>query len=544
MSTAKQNADRDAGRKKLDEFRAKKSHSANATAKAAQGAVPVPKTTKATDGDGVGKANDATPDATPEARVDDAHEQLASMKEKLKKAVKKGKQIELERDEALEKLKTLTTELGERATADGRDTAAMDALVAERDALEGKLREELLVKTKAVGELEREIARVMKEKADALAETESRAARDVEAASKASVAATEASASELERLRFEIEGTNASLRAANEAKENAEAEAETLRRSAAQTNSGAEARAEELSAELEIKASQLSSLEAELMALSSAAEEEKAALAAENVRLANKVDENRLVLEEVEKEKEVYVAECEQALQANEEQQRLANELKQRLHDAEALVESKVAELAALAGVAESQAVEQEKLRDAERRASEASTALAKVNSEMLTLRSQNESTTSELRAKVSDLQAALNAQRSAQPPAMSDESVQLRQQLDAANSRVHQLQNMLSDERAHNAASSSKAGNFTNKKNEDFADTDIEGAVLTGGSYAFVPLQGHLKSATNVPVLQHPVALNIATHFDRASVYLQRRPFMRLGLALYVLLMHLFMIF
>jgi len=537
MSTAKQNADRDAGRKKLDEFRAKKSQSANATAKASQGAVPVPKTTKATDGDGVGKANDATPDATPEARVDDAHEQLASLKEKLKKAVKKGKQIELERDEALEKLKTMTTELGERATA---DTAAMDALVAERDALEGKLREELLVKTKAVGELEREIARVMKDKAEA----ESRAARDVEAASKASVAATEASASELERLRFEIEGMNASLRAANEAKENAEAEAETLRRSAAQTNSGAEARAEELSAELEIKASQLSSLEAELMALSSAAEEEKAALAAENVRLANKVDENRLVLEEVEKEKEVYVAECEQALQANEEQQRLANELKQRLHDAEALVESKVAELAALAGVAESQAVEQEKLRDAERRASEASTALAKVNSEMLTLRSQNESTTSELRAKVSDLQAALNAQRSAQPPAMSDESVQLRQQLDAANSRVHQLQNMLSDERAHNAASSSKAGNFTNKKNEDFADTDIEGAVLTGGSYAFVPLQGHLKSATNVPVLQHPVALNIATHFDRASVYLQRRPFMRLGLALYVLLMHLFMIF
>lgn len=541
MSTAKQNADRDAGRKKLDEFRAKKSQSANATAKASQGAVPVPKTTKATDGDGVGKANDATPDATPEARVDDAHEQLASLKEKLKKAVKKGKQIELERDEALEKLKTMTTELGERATAaDGRDTAAMDALVAERDALEGKLREELLVKTKAVGELEREIARVMKDKAEA----ESRAARDVEAASKASVAATEASASELERLRFEIEGMNASLRAANEAKENAEAEAETLRRSAAQTNSGAEARAEELSAELEIKASQLSSLEAELMALSSAAEEEKAALAAENVRLANKVDENRLVLEEVEKEKEVYVAECEQALQANEEQQRLANELKQRLHDAEALVESKVAELAALAGVAESQAVEQEKLRDAERRASEASTALAKVNSEMLTLRSQNESTTSELRAKVSDLQAALNAQRSAQPPTMSDESVQLRQQLDAANSRVHQLQNMLSDERAHNAASSSKAGNFTNKKNEDFADTDIEGAVLTGGSYAFVPLQGHLKSATNVPVLQHPVALNIATHFDRASVYLQRRPFMRLGLALYVLLMHLFMIF
>ena len=539
MSTAKQNADRDAGRKKLDEFRAKKSQSANATAKAAQGTVPVPKTTKATDGDGVGKANDATPDATPEARVDDAHEQLASLKEKLKKAVKKGKQIELERDEALEKLKTMTTELGERA-ADGRDTAAMDALVAERDALEGKLREELLVKTKAVGELEREIARVMKDKAEA----ESRAARDVEAASKASVAATEASASELERLRFEIEGMNASLRAANEAKENAEAEAETLRRSAAQTNSGAEARAEELSAELEIKASQLSSLEAELMALSSAAEEEKAALAAENVRLANKVDENRLVLEEVEKEKEVYVAECEQALQANEEQQRLANELKQRLHDAEALVESKVAELAALAGVAESQAVEQEKLRDAERRASEASTALAKVNSEMLTLRSQNESTTSELRAKVSDLQAALNAQRSAQPPEMSDESVQLRQQLDAANSRVHQLQNMLSDERAHNAASSSKAGNFTNKKNEDFADTDIEGAVLTGGSYAFVPLQGHLKSATNVPVLQHPVALNIATHFDRASVYLQRRPFMRLGLALYVLLMHLFMIF
>ena len=541
MSTAKQNADRDAGRKKLDEFRAKKSQSANATAKASQGAVPVTKTTKATDGDGVGKANDATPDATPEARVDDAHEQLASLKEKLKKAVKKGKQIELERDEALEKLKTMTTELGERATAaDGRDTAAMDALVAERDALEGKLREELLVKTKAVGELEREIARVMKDKAEA----ESRAARDVEAASKASVAATEASASELERLRFEIEGMNASLRAANEAKENAEAEAETLRRSAAQTNSGAEARAEELSAELEIKASQLSSLEAELMALSSAAEEEKAALAAENVRLANKVDENRLVLEEVEKEKEVYVAECEQALQANEEQQRLANELKQRLHDAEALVESKVAELAALAGVAESQAVEQEKLSDAERRASEASTALAKVNSEMLTLRSQNESTTSELRAKVSDLQAALNAQRSAQPPAMSDESVQLRQQLDAANSRVHQLQNMLSDERAHNAASSSKAGNFTNKKNEDFADTDIEGAVLTGGSYAFVPLQGHLKSATNVPVLQHPVALNIATHFDRASVYLQRRPFMRLGLALYVLLMHLFMIF
>ena len=296
-----------------------------------------------------------------------------------------------------------------------------------------------------------------------------------------------------------------------------------------------ESRALELKSELESKALKLQSLEAELLALSTSSAEEKEALAAENVRLANKLDENRLVLEEAEKEKEVFVGECERALQANEEHERMMAEIKQRLRDAESKAESTASELSALKASNESN----QATLDAEKRATEALEALDKARQDASRAQAASESQSRELQAKIASLESALQTQRAMPPPpSVSNETASLRQQLDMANKQIEQLQSLLSDARASQNTSS-----FTNKKNEDFSETDIEGAVLTGGSYAFVPLQGHLKSAASAPALQHPIALEIAANFDRASVYLQRRPFMRLGLTMYLILLHLWII-
>ena len=82
----------------------------------------------------------------------------------------------------------------------------------------------------------------------------------------------------------------------------------------------------------------------------------------------------------------------------------------------------------------------------------------------------------------------------------------------------------------------------YGNKKNEDVG-LDIEGAIITGGNAdgAFTPLLGRLKSmGASVPALRSPRVLRVAGFLDRASVHLQRRPMVRLGLLLYVVFVHL----
>jgi chromosome segregation ATPase len=247
-------------------------------------------------------------------------------------------------------------------------------------------------------------------------------------------------------------------------------------------------------------------------------------------------------MEEIEQEKNAYVAQCDIARQSAEENQRVVEELRQRLRDAEARAELSASEVITLRDTVESNTAAQ----DAERRASEAVGIIARTEEELRDVKTSSDALARELREKVSTLEAALHAARSAPPPALPsqssalvEEANNLRQQLVLAQKQIEQLQGLLSDARVNKAST----GSFTNKKNEDFAETDIEGAVLTGGSYSFVPLQGQLKAATNVPALQHPIALEVASNFDRASVYLQRRPLHRLALAVYILILHLLLV-
>ena len=512
--------DREAGRKKLDAFRAAKAAKAAEVKSGERGHMRT---------QAEGSAEHAPPSS---AAVSD---EVATMRQKLLKAVKKGKSIEAERDALVKRVEEMEEERKRLEDALGERTAETSTNE-EREKELVSLKEQLLRNSEALEYAKGEAHRAAEEARDQAhrAEKELTTLREALREATAAKEAAERSASEIQSLK-------AAAKEAKEAKEAAEREVETYKRSAQQTASGAELRVVELSAELDAKSTKLQNLEAELLSMSSASEEEKAALAAENVRLSNKIDEGRLALEEMEKEKEMYVTECERALQVNEESQRLSEQLKQRLSESEAKLESTNAEISALREKTESNAA----VEDAERRASEAFNALTQAQGELQSLKDSSDATLKDLRAKVSNLETALQTQRAAAAAApvntgvSNEEVMTLRQQLHSAQKQIEQLQSLLSDARADKASSG-----FTNKKNEDFAETDIEGAVLTGGSYAFVPLQGHLKSATNIPALQHPAALEIASNFDRASVYLQRRPLVRLALSFYIFILHLMVLF
>lgn len=78
--------------------------------------------------------------------------------------------------------------------------------------------------------------------------------------------------------------------------------------------SGVEFRVLELNVEFDVKSTKLFSFEAEFLVLLSVVEDEKFVLVVENIWLVSKLDEGWLVFEEVEKEKEMYFAECERVL--------------------------------------------------------------------------------------------------------------------------------------------------------------------------------------------------------------------------------------
>jgi hypothetical protein len=88
--------------------------------------------------------------------------------------------------------------------------------------------------------------------------------------------------------------------------------------------------------------------------------------------------------------------------------------------------------------------------------------------------------------------------------------------------------------------------GSYTNKKNEDVG-VDIEGAILSGGGGGenFAPLLGRVKSmGAAAPALRSPAVLQAAARLDKLSVYLQRRPLVRLALMVYVIIVHLLYFF
>jgi hypothetical protein len=76
-------------------------------------------------------------------------------------------------------------------------------------------------------------------------------------------------------------------------------------------------------------------------------------------------------------------------------------------------------------------------------------------------------------------------------------------------------------------------------KKDED-GEMDIEGAIMTGGDQNFRPLLGRVKALSWAPARENKHFQTVAGHLDKMSVYLQRRPLLRLGLLLYIILVHL----
>ena len=85
--------------------------------------------------------------------------------------------------------------------------------------------------------------------------------------------------------------------------------------------------------------------------------------------------------------------------------------------------------------------------------------------------------------------------------------------------------------------------GGFATSGSGDLASYDAEGGggVIAGEAFGkFEPLLVKVKQlGQKVPALRNPHVLRVAGQLDRASGYLHKRPMWRLGLMMYVLLVH-----
>ena len=85
--------------------------------------------------------------------------------------------------------------------------------------------------------------------------------------------------------------------------------------------------------------------------------------------------------------------------------------------------------------------------------------------------------------------------------------------------------------------------GGFATSGSGDLASYDAEGGggVLAGdASGKFEPLLVKVKQlGQKTPALRNPHVLRVAGQLDRASGYLHKRPLWRLGLLMYVMLVH-----
>ena len=258
-------------------------------------------------------------------------------------------------------------------------------------------------------------------------------------------------------------------------------------------------------------------------------------------------------LEEINAEKEMFMSECEKALESFDREKAKAKELKQKLkdfdHESETSAQMKMEE-------------HENALRAASERATFLEEELSKANA-ALTQASENVQrgpSAEELEREKQEQQRELHELKSRLDQELQGMNV-LREQLQEERGKRAQLDARLAASLAaqqqqqatttqHTGASEQKQPSphhrFTNKKNEDYGDdddetmlNDIEGAIISGGSYSFVPLQGKFKSLTFCPPLQSSGCLQAANMFDRFSVFLQRRPTLRVLLIGYFALLH-----
>ena len=101
----------------------------------------------------------------------------------------------------------------------------------------------------------------------------------------------------------------------------------------------------------------------------------------------------------------------------------------------------------------------------------------------------------------------------------------------------------MRSSEISQRTGGSHSRGGFATSGSGDLASYDAEGGggVLAGEAFGkFEPLLVKVKQlGQKQAALRNPHVLRVAGQLDRASGYLHKRPLWRLGLLVYVLLVH-----
>uniref|UniRef100_A0A6U9SEA4 Uncharacterized protein n=1 Tax=Picocystis salinarum TaxID=88271 RepID=A0A6U9SEA4_9CHLO len=112
-----------------------------------------------------------------------------------------------------------------------------------------------------------------------------------------------------------------------------------------------------------------------------------------------------------------------------------------------------------------------------------------------------------------------------------------LRSELETERSNIADLQIAYRSLASSQQNRESKRTSLSNKKDEDNS-TDVEAALLSGGGGDFMPLAGVFRAAP-FP-MRHPWMVAIAMESDKATVFLHRKPLVRLAIVGYMVAFHL----
>jgi len=445
-----------------------------------------------------------------------------------------------------EKDATIASLLGREATATARVETIqkeVDDLTVERNASKDKvdsLEKELARSRESVADVEKEIGETKiqlqakeKEFVDLKSFYEENNASNL---------------NEEERLKMELNEANADMRLVRE-------EVETLKKRLAEQDERALAAANEQHSE-QIQLLQATIAEARdegtrERGVAESLKQQLDAKVSEVKKMKLEIEQSAEKLEEINSEKEMFMSECEKALESFDREKAKAKELKQKLKDFDQ--ESKANEQMKTEEHEAALRLATERATFLEDELSKANAALAQASENV-----QHLPSVEGLEREKQEQQKELHELKSRLDQELQGMNV-LREQLQEERGKRAQLDARLAASLAAQQASTTQQTasesaqkqpsphhRFTNKKNEDYGDdddetmlNDIEGAIISGGSYSFVPLQGKFKSLTFCPPLQSSGCLQAANMFDRFSVFLQRRPIFRVLLIGYFTLLH-----
>jgi chromosome segregation ATPase len=354
---------------------------------------------------------------------------------------------------------------------------------------------------------------------------------------------------EEERLKMELNEANANMQLARE-------EVETLKKKLTEQDERTLAAANEQHAE-QIQILQATIAEARdegtrEREVAESLKQELDAKVSEVQKMKLEIEQSAEKLEEINAEKEMFMSECEKALESFDREKAKAKELKQKLKDFDQ--ESKTKAQMKMEEHETALRAASERATFLEEELSKANAALAQASENV-----QQGPSAEELEREKQEQQKELHELKSRFEQELQGMNV-LREQLQEERGKRAQLDARLAatlaaqQQQAATVQGASESAQkqpsphhrFTNKKNEDYGGdddetmlNDIEGAIISGGSYSFVPLQGKFKSLTFCPPLQSSGCLQAANMFDRFSVFLQRRPTLRVLLIGYFALLH-----